>query len=240
MLRFKVIAFSFSKFWSWTPCINEFVSLLQVIDFSTKNCVNSLSDFEEANEININIKEIDAKNVAIESYGFPKCVGGAKNQSFIKTNFETLLNEENELILSDLKLMRNHSLFCIDQIYNETEDYEDDLSITVAIVCEIPDEMFCEDSTNTCVQMCCPYGQFWSVLHESCVPYESGIAESQWLPKSVLEAQEKGTARVLYNTYPKCEITSYTEPQEPRLLDVVLPNGYLDLGYFEKGRNMEV
>ena len=200
-----------------------------------------MSDFEDANESNINLKEIHAKNVTIKSYGFPKCVGGAKNQSFIKTNFEFFLNEENELILSDLKLLKNHSVFCIDKVYNETEDYEDDIGdldqrLTVAIVCEIPNEIFCEDSTNTCVQMCCPYGKFWSYLQNSCVPYESGIDESQWLPKSVLEAQKEGTARVLYKTYPKCEVTvTYPEPQEPSLLDVVLPNGFLDLGYFEKG-----
>lgn len=194
-----------------------------------------MSDFEEANEVNINLKEVDAKNVTIKSYGFPKCVGGAKNQSFIKTNFETFLNEESELILRDLRLLRNHSAFCIDQNYNETDENEgdSDQSLSVAIACEIPDEIFCEDSTNTCVQMCCPYGQFWSYLQESCVPYESGIGESQWLPKSVLEAQEKGNARVMYDSYPKCE--AYTEPQERRLLDVVLPNGYLDVGYFEKG-----
>ena len=218
-----------------------FFFFLQVIDISTKKCVNILSDFEDANEININLDQIDATNVTIGSYGFPKCVGGATNQSFIKTNFKTFLNEENELFLSDLRLWKNYSEFCVDQIYNEIEDDhgDSDQSLTVAIVCEIPDEIFCQDSTNTCVQMCDPYGQFWSDLQNSLVPYESGIGESQWLPKSVLEALDKGNVRVMYNTYtqliPPCENNSYKEPQERRLLDVVLPNGHLDLGYFEKG-----
>ena len=91
---------------------------MQVIDFATKKCLEVGSDFEPKIDIKLQGNNENA-NLQVKSYGFPDCIGGVRNQSFIKVNFKTFLNEENNLHLEDLRLLKNHSRFCLDQIYNE-------------------------------------------------------------------------------------------------------------------------
>ena len=98
--------------------------LLQVIDLSTKECIEAQSDLE-ASEFDINFQAKDENTkLKVETSGFPDCIGGAKNQSFIKLkifqySFKTFHNENKKLQLEDLRLLKNHSTFCLDQIHND-------------------------------------------------------------------------------------------------------------------------
>ena len=99
--------------------------------------------------------------------------------------------------------------------------------LPVAVVCEVPNEVFCKDPANTCLQMCCQVGTYWS--GSECVPYQRQQNGSWWLPKAAKNALVKGTAKVLYETLPNCEFT-YTSDQLPLSTFSLLPNGELSQG----------
>ena len=93
------------------------------------------------------------------------------------------------------------------------------------MVCEVPNEIFCNDPTNTCVQMCCPIGTYLSEW--KCVPYQRQQNGSWWLPEAAKDAQEKGNARVLYSTVPDPNCSPF---QDQVTTHRILPNGGLSVG----------
>ena len=138
--------------------------------------------------------------------------------------FELYQTKEDQIILYDLKNNITHDStdFCIDTqfdtFFNSSE--------TVAKVCH----SLCANESSACVQFCCPRGKFAQGIFGKCVLYNSTDDNSDWKPKALIDAEEQGLGRALYDTLPSCvdsfNIDSY-KTNHP--LDV-LENGNLDWG----------
>ena len=102
---------------------------------------------------------------------------------------------------------------------------------TVALYCQIPDDIFCKNESNTCVRFCCPPGMYYNdkLPNDPCVPYRNKD-KSEWKPKALSDAEVKGTARALYHRYPDCDHHLIEESHKSPFPFKILNNGSVDWG----------
>ena len=129
--------------------------------------------------------------------------------------FELYQNKQDQIVLLDLNDNRTHGAtdFCIDTRHDSFFNF----SSIVAKICY----SFCANEYSICVQFCCPKGKFGDLCDIS--------TDSDWKPKALIDAEEIGLGRSLYNMMPKCadhKIDSF-ETNDP--IDI-LENGNLDWG----------
>ena len=140
--------------------------------------------------------------------------------------FELSQTKENQIILYDLKYNKTHysTDFCIDTRYYSFSSFN--VSKTYAKVCQ----SLCANESSICVQFCCPKGEFaMKGIFSECVPYKFKNDNTDWKPKPLIDAEEIGLGRALYNRIPNCPdffIDSYDTNHPVDILE----NGYLDWG----------
>ena len=101
----------------------------------------------------------------------------------------------------------------------------------MAMYCYLTDDIYCEDKSNTCIQFCCPYGQYEN--EKGCSVYQGGSNESNWKPDVLDIAEANGSGRAIYGKYPKyiCGNGSLIVDSTTEVMPLnILKNGNLDWG----------
>ena len=103
----------------------------------------------------------------------------------------------------------------------------------MAMYCYLTDDIYCRKESNTCIQFCCPYGEFES--KDGCSSYKGGSNQTNWKPDILVKAETEGSGRAIYSKYPEyiCKNGSLTVNSNTEVMPLkVLKNGNLDWGMF--------
>ena len=88
--------------------------------------------------------------------------------------------------------------FCLDNGFLQSRSIG-----TVAVSCQLPNEVFCEEPSNTCIKFCCLKGQYEDPTLD-CQEYQYDHENTTfWIPDVLFNAGSNG--RSIYNGYVDCD-----------------------------------
>ena len=176
---------------------------LLVSFFNEHNIIERQSEYEEYQNYPEYYDDQDYQEIApaVLDYKFPElCSNPQSAKNFVQADDLVVYLENNVTEIYNKDTSEPISEFCLDHGILQSKSIG-----TVAVTCQLPNEVFCNDASNTCINYCCPKGQYVDPSRGICQFYQYDHENAtRWIPDVLFSAGSNG--RAIYQ-FDDCEET---------------------------------
>ena len=148
-------------------------------------------------------EEFPRINPAILDQKFPELCNNPQSTKIIiePDNIVSSINSNNTTEIYDEGAGDWTPEFCMDHGFNQSRSLG-----TVAVSCELPNDIFCKDPSNVCINFCCPEGQYENPEFGICQDYQfDKDGSATWWTPGILK-NSRSNSRSIFS-YPDCNQT---------------------------------
>ena len=182
---------------------NGFNDKLLVSFFNEHNIIERQIEYEEYQYYPEYYKDQDYQEIVptVLEYKFPElCSNPQSAKNFMQADDLVVYLENNVTEIYNKDTSEPISEFCLDHGILQSKSIG-----TVAVTCQLPNEVFCNDASNTCINFCCPKGQYVDPSRGICKEYQYDYeTATRWIPDVLFSAGSNG--RAIYQ-FDDCEET---------------------------------
>ena len=160
-----------------------------------------LIPFYDENDVEYHYDQEEYPDITptVLDFKFPEYCNNYQSAKIITKaeNLVSSIDSDNTTIIFNEKSREKIPEFCLDHGFNQSRYIG-----TVAISCELPNEIFCNEDSNTCIKFCCPKGHYVNPYLEICQEYQYDEDAIWWKPDVLNITGSNG--RSIYSSYPDC------------------------------------